>query len=147
MSAVPRRPRLLALPPDVRPSGRFSSSSPSSFRVRVRVRREKHGLRHLVRSHQMVEAGWEYIDCSGGYGVYTVFSAASYPNGSGYNAGAVLQLRPRDESPVALQFELATKEGCGEAEAAKLAQQSMIEIIVSHKGRWHLAHGCSVRAH
>mmetsp|Transcript_30239 Transcript_30239/g.66308 ORF Transcript_30239/g.66308 Transcript_30239/m.66308 type:complete len:702 (-) Transcript_30239:612-2717(-) len=96
---------------------------------------EKHGLRHLVRSHQMVEAGWEYIDCSGGYGVYTVFSAASYPNGSGYNAGAVLQLRPRDESPVALQFELATKEGCGEAEAAKLAQQSMIEIIVSHKGR------------
>ncbi|KAL1523674.1 hypothetical protein AB1Y20_018608 [Prymnesium parvum] len=56
---------------------------------------ERHRLRYLVRSHELLPDGWAALDCGGGCQVLTVFSAAAYPNGEGINSGAILRLDSR----------------------------------------------------
>ena len=82
-----------------------------------------HGLRTLVRSHQVVEDGWERIDCGEGTSLFTVFSCADYPNAEGFNRGAVLRL-PRGGAggaePTPVEFSLS--EAPAEAAAAAAAE-------------------------
>ncbi|KAL7530892.1 hypothetical protein ACHAWF_003553 [Thalassiosira exigua] len=51
-----------------------------------------HGLMHLIRSHEVVDAGYELLECDDGMSAVTVFSAAKYPNGMGFNNGAIVRL-------------------------------------------------------
>lgn len=52
-----------------------------------------HGLTYLIRSHEAVDDGYELLDCDEhGMSAVTVFSAASYPGGAGFNNGAVVRL-------------------------------------------------------
>lgn len=89
----------------------------------------RHNMRDLVRSHQVVERGWERLACggdggddaSGGRGVWTVFSSACYPNGEGDNIGAVLRLRP-GAAPEPIEFREEAVSACasvGRGEAAE----------------------------
>jgi diadenosine tetraphosphatase ApaH/serine/threonine PP2A family protein phosphatase len=66
---------------------------------------QREGLRFLIRSHQVVEEGYERTvldeptttkpssELTKSLELLTVFSAAAYPNGEGANKGAVLRLR------------------------------------------------------
>ena len=96
----------------------------------------RHGMRDLVRSHQVVERGWERLACGGGdnssggdsrgggdgdaTSVWTVFSSACYPNGEGDNIGAVLRLRP-GATPEPIEFRPEAVSACasGGREAAE----------------------------
>lgn len=52
-----------------------------------------HGLKYLIRSHEPVDAGYEILECDEhGMSAVTVFSAASYPAGAGFNHGAIVRL-------------------------------------------------------
>jgi Ca2+-binding EF-hand superfamily protein len=53
---------------------------------------DRYGLTYIVRSHQPVFDGVEYINCGGERNVVTVFSAASYPDGEGSNLAAIVHL-------------------------------------------------------
>ena len=51
---------------------------------------KRYGLKYLVRSHEVALSGCNVIECGAGDDgverfVYTVFSAADYPDGQGYN--------------------------------------------------------------
>jgi len=60
-----------------------------------------HNLRYLIRSHEPVDAGYELLECDEhGMSAVTVFSAASYPGGAGFNYGAIVRL-PGDGGDVA----------------------------------------------
>ncbi|KAL7541694.1 hypothetical protein ACHAWF_006998 [Thalassiosira exigua] len=51
------------------------------------------GLKYLIRSHEPVDAGYELLECDEhGMSAVTVFSAASYPGGAGFNYGAIVRL-------------------------------------------------------
>jgi len=53
-----------------------------------------HGLKYLIRSHEAVDEGYELLECDEhGMSAVTVFSAASYPGGAGFNYGAIVRLR------------------------------------------------------
>lgn len=52
-----------------------------------------HELKYLIRSHEPVDAGYELLECDEhGMSAVTVFSAASYPGGAGFNYGAIVRL-------------------------------------------------------
>ena len=97
---------------------------------------QRHGLTTLVRSHQVVEDGWARLDCGEGTEVLTVFSSASYPDGNGMNAGAVIELAHGGEwQPHAFAHEILG--GCATAST----QRSLLELIVAHKHRLAEAFG------
>lgn len=52
----------------------------------------KHRARLFIRSHEPVDAGYEHLECSDEHSAVTVFSASRYPEGEGYNYGAVIRL-------------------------------------------------------
>lgn len=54
---------------------------------------KKHGLKYLIRSHEPLDAGYELVECDQhGMSLVTVFSAASFPAGEGFNNGAIARL-------------------------------------------------------
>jgi serine/threonine-protein phosphatase with EF-hand domain len=53
---------------------------------------ERHDLLYLIRSHEVAETGTKILDCGGGRAVLTVFSSAAYPDGEGFNLGAVIHV-------------------------------------------------------
>lgn len=82
----------------------------------------REGLHYLVRAHEPVDAGFETVHCSNPHPtndavdsdetttttrLVTVFSSANYPNGTGTNHGAILQLY-RDGTHKAIQFSYQT---------------------------------------
>ena len=75
----------------------------------------RHALRQLIRSHQLVEDGWERLACDAedGCSVWTVFSSASYPGGQGDNKGAILRLVP-GEAPSPISYALEGDDLAGE---------------------------------
>lgn len=52
----------------------------------------KHRARLFIRSHEPVDEGYEHLECSDEHSAVTVFSASRYPEGEGYNYGAVIRL-------------------------------------------------------
>lgn len=53
-----------------------------------------HNLKYLIRSHEPVDEGYELLECDEhGMSAVTIFSAASYPGGAGFNYGAIVRLR------------------------------------------------------
>jgi diadenosine tetraphosphatase ApaH/serine/threonine PP2A family protein phosphatase len=53
---------------------------------------ERHDLLYLIRGHEVAETGTKILDCGGGRAVLTVFSSAAYPDGEGFNLGAVIHV-------------------------------------------------------
>ena len=98
----------------------------------------RHSMRLLIRSHQCVEEGVERTDLGGDAEMYTVFSAALYPNGEGANKGAVLKLR-RTEGAASATVEPITFGGSVTATAGREAEadvrRSLGVLIRSHRGR------------
>ena len=94
---------------------------------------ERQGLRYLVRSHQVKPDGWEAIDCGGGTAVYTVFSAADYPRGEGFNSGAVLRLA--GEECEASEFSIDDGGATGERGDADGGEAELAVLISTHKHR------------
>ena len=92
---------------------------------------EAHGLRRLVRSHQLCAIGWERHDCGGDVELFTVFSSADYPAGEGFNRGAVLRVIDGADGGVeALEFE----SGCGagaEARSARAAARGTLARVAA----------------
>ena len=93
---------------------------------------QRNGLRLLVRSHQMVERGWEAVDCGDDCELVTVFSSAGYPDGNGMNLGAVLQLSEGGRSYSAIEF---AHQSDMQEETSKRAERTLLELIVSHRHR------------
>mmetsp|Transcript_129980 Transcript_129980/g.243099 ORF Transcript_129980/g.243099 Transcript_129980/m.243099 type:complete len:700 (+) Transcript_129980:86-2185(+) len=91
---------------------------------------KEHGLRYLVRSHQMVYEGCSKMVCGGGTACYTVFSAANYPSEMGRNKGAVLRLED-GKRPEPLIFD---HPGIEVAHAAD-HEQTLLNLIFKHKNR------------
>jgi len=59
----------------------------------VRSFLSNHGLKYLIRSHEPVDEGYELLECDEhGMSAVTIFSAASYPGGAGFNNGAIVRL-------------------------------------------------------
>jgi diadenosine tetraphosphatase ApaH/serine/threonine PP2A family protein phosphatase len=73
------------------------------------LKREK--LKYLIRAHEPVENGVKEIECGDGKSIITVFSSANYPNGEGWNYGAVLNLTSSDGAFEATQFAYDDTEG------------------------------------
>ena len=106
------------------------------------------GLRTLVRSHQVVEDGWERIDCGEGTSLFTVFSCADYPNAEGFNRGAVLRL-PRGNGPggpggpgaepTPVEFSLseapAEAAAAAAAEAQRRQRHGLEVLVLAHRRR------------
>ena len=92
----------------------------------------RHGLRHLVRSHELVADGWERIESGAGTSVFTVFSCADYPNGEGYNRGAVLCLA-RGAEPRAVEFSLDSGAAGPAAGWGARQQRSLAQLVLSHR--------------
>jgi diadenosine tetraphosphatase ApaH/serine/threonine PP2A family protein phosphatase len=92
----------------------------------------RHGLRHLVRSHELVADGWERIESGAGTSVFTVFSCADYPNGEGYNRGAVLCLE-RGAEPRAVEFSLESGAADPAAGWGARQQRSLAQLVLSHR--------------
>ena len=92
----------------------------------------RHGLRHLVRSHELVVDGWERIESGAGTSVFTVFSCADYPNGEGYNRGAVLCLT-RGAEPRAVEFSLESGAADPAAGWGARQQRSLAQLVLSHR--------------
>jgi diadenosine tetraphosphatase ApaH/serine/threonine PP2A family protein phosphatase len=74
---------------------------------------QRERLRYLVRAHEPVENGVKEIVCSDDTSVITVFSSANYPNGEGWNYGAVLNLFSSDGTFEATQFAYDDNGGSG----------------------------------
>mmetsp|Transcript_18179 Transcript_18179/g.26019 ORF Transcript_18179/g.26019 Transcript_18179/m.26019 type:complete len:525 (+) Transcript_18179:2266-3840(+) len=51
-----------------------------------------HGLKYLIRSHEVVDEGFHCMKCSEENSAITVFSSVNYPNGEGCNYGAVINI-------------------------------------------------------
>lgn len=64
---------------------------------------DRHNLQYLIRGHEVVDNGVQSLSCGDGKSVTTVFSQAAYPNGSGRNLGAYIELHA-DESPKPFQW-------------------------------------------
>lgn len=92
----------------------------------------RHGLRHLVRSHELVADGWERIESGAGTSVFTVFSCADYPNGEGYNRGAVLCLA-RGAEPRAVEFSLESGGADPAAGWGARQERSLAQLVLSHR--------------
>jgi serine/threonine-protein phosphatase PP1 catalytic subunit len=53
---------------------------------------KRHGLKYLIRAHEVAENGTAILDCGEGRAVITVFSHPDYPNGEGENFGGYIHL-------------------------------------------------------
>ena len=119
-------PNLAGVEPN---SGRGSDAGVRYGLDVVRSFCEAHGLRRLVRSHQLCAIGWERHDCGGDVELFTVFSSADYPAGEGFNRGAVLRVIDGADGGVeALEFE----SGCGagaEARSARAAARGTLSLV------------------
>ena len=120
---------------------------------------QREGLRFLIRSHQVVEEGYErtVLDepttTKPSSELLTVFSAAAYPNGEGANKGAVLRLRAAPVysavsgagaraatlEPVTFQLRGASKQ-----DRDADARRSLGALIRSHRGRLRERFGAHV---
>ena len=122
---------------------------------------QREGLRFLIRSHQVVEEGYErtVLDeptttkpssaLTKSLELLTVFSAAAYPNGEGANKGAVLRLhsavsgaagaRAATLEPVTFQLH-----GASRPDRDADARRSLGALIRSHRGRLRERFGAHV---
>lgn len=94
---------------------------------------KEHGLRYLVRSHQMVYEGCSRMVCGGGTALYTVFSAANYPCEMGNNKGAVLCLEA-GKRPEPIIFDHPGIEVFRNIDATD-HEHSLAKLIFKHKNR------------
>jgi diadenosine tetraphosphatase ApaH/serine/threonine PP2A family protein phosphatase len=127
---------------------------------------QREGLRFLIRSHQVVEEGYERTvldeptttkpssELTKSLELLTVFSAAAYPNGEGANKGAVLRLRaaPVHGAVSGAGARAATLEpvtfqlhGASRPDRDADARRSLGALIRSHRGRLRERFGAHVR--
>lgn len=127
---------------------------------------QREGLRFLIRSHQVVEEGYERTvldeptttkpssELTKSLELLTVFSAAAYPNGEGANKGAVLRLRaaPVHGAVSGAGARAATLEpvtfqlhGASRQDRDADARRSLGALIRSHRGRLRERFGAHVR--
>ena len=66
---------------------------------------DRHELAYIVRSHEPIEKGIDGLPCGDHKYVVTVFSTASYPNGTGTNLGAVVHIDESNGDMDTVQFE------------------------------------------
>ena len=58
----------------------------------------RHGLKHLIRSHEPIDEGYEHLELDkDGFSAVTVFSAMNYPGGTGFNSGAIVRLHSQGD--------------------------------------------------
>jgi hypothetical protein len=93
---------------------------------------KRHGLKYLIRGHEVEEKGAQKIACGEGRSVITVFSHSEYPNGTGSNMGAFVKLSKDGEYDM-VKFSRANKKVTKRLNQADPYVETLKTLIANNK--------------